>query len=170
MPEVRTCLCSDDSALQQAADIQYSIISYASPHQNLLMWEVEYKSQIMQIYNGKPHLRSDLPIPPYSLRPLQELGDVSTEPQEIADAQLDSLPNYDGLIVGAPTWNTGADSERSGTGWDNLLDDIRGSLHLSPHPLYPYVTVLTDRHASCLRRQWMQRQRKLELGRKKKAF
>lgn len=56
----------------------------------------------------------------------EELGDVSTEPQEIADAQLDSLPNYDGLIVGAPTWNTGADSERSGTGWDNLLDDIRG--------------------------------------------
>jgi len=55
-----------------------------------------------------------------------ELGDSSTDPQEIADAQLDTLADYDGLIVGAPTWNTGADTERSGTGWDNLLDDIRG--------------------------------------------
>lgn len=27
---------------------------------------------------------------------------------------------YDSLIVGTPTWNTGADSERSGTGWDEL--------------------------------------------------
>ena len=57
---------------------------------------------------------------------LQELGDASTDPLEIADADLSSLGGYDGLIVGAPTWNTGADTERSGTGWDNLLDDIRG--------------------------------------------
>lgn len=56
----------------------------------------------------------------------QALGESSTDPQEIADADLSSLSDYDGLIVGAPTWNTGADTERSGTGWDNLLDDIRG--------------------------------------------
>ena len=30
------------------------------------------------------------------------------------------------LQVGAPTWNTGADSERSGTGWDDVLNDISG--------------------------------------------
>ena len=27
---------------------------------------------------------------------------------------------HDSLIVGTPTWNTGADVERSGTGWDEL--------------------------------------------------
>ena len=27
---------------------------------------------------------------------------------------------YDALIVGTPTWNTGADVERSGTGWDEI--------------------------------------------------
>jgi len=27
---------------------------------------------------------------------------------------------YDALVVGTPTWNTGADSERSGTGWDEI--------------------------------------------------
>ena len=58
---------------------------------------------------------------------MQELGDC-TDPQEIADAELGNLKDYDGLIVGAPTWNTGADTERSGTGWDSLLDDIRGDI------------------------------------------
>merc|ERR1712037_1064926 len=29
-------------------------------------------------------------------------------------------------IVGCPTWNTGADEYRSGTSWDDLLDDIKG--------------------------------------------
>ena len=57
---------------------------------------------------------------------MQELGDLSSDPQEIADADLSTLSEYDALVVGAPTWNTGADTERSGTGWDNLLDDIRG--------------------------------------------
>merc|ERR1712019_223632 len=33
---------------------------------------------------------------------------------------------YDGLIVGCPTWNTGADEMRSGTSWDDLLEDIKG--------------------------------------------
>jgi flavodoxin len=27
---------------------------------------------------------------------------------------------HDAIIVGTPTWNTGADTERSGTGWDDL--------------------------------------------------
>lgn len=40
----------------------------------------------------------------------------------------------DALIVGTPTWNTGADIERSGTGWDELyyneLQDA-GNLHSS---------------------------------------
>ena len=28
---------------------------------------------------------------------------------------------FDGFIIGAPTWNTGADEERSGTAWDEFL-------------------------------------------------
>jgi flavodoxin I len=32
----------------------------------------------------------------------------------------DFFEKYDSLIVGTPTWNTGADTERSGTGWDEL--------------------------------------------------
>merc|ERR1711985_224407 len=35
------------------------------------------------------------------------------------------LAGYDGLIVGLPTWNTGADSERSGTAWDEYLEEIK---------------------------------------------
>lgn len=31
-----------------------------------------------------------------------------------------ALSQHDAIIVGAPTWNTGADTERSGTGWDAL--------------------------------------------------
>ena len=32
----------------------------------------------------------------------------------------DVFGKYDALIVGTPTWNTGADTERSGTGWDEI--------------------------------------------------
>ena len=31
-----------------------------------------------------------------------------------------------GIIVGAPTWNTGADEARSGTAWDDVLEEIKG--------------------------------------------
>merc|ERR1711937_634697 len=37
--------------------------------------------------------------------------------QEIGDVSVSSLGDYDGLIVGAPTWHTDADEERSGTSW-----------------------------------------------------
>ena len=33
-----------------------------------------------------------------------------------------------GIIVGAPTWNTGADEARSGTAWDDVLEEIKGKL------------------------------------------
>ena len=34
------------------------------------------------------------------------------------------MTEYDSLIVGAPTWNTGADEGRSGTAWDEVLEEI----------------------------------------------
>jgi flavodoxin I len=49
------------------------------------------------------------------------------EATDIGDAEVDSIKECDSLIVGAPTWNTGADSERSGTAWDEFLyGDLTG--------------------------------------------
>jgi flavodoxin I len=53
-------------------------------------------------------------------------SETGTEAKDIADASASDLAGFDGLIVGAPTWNTGADEQRSGTGWDDYLEEIRG--------------------------------------------
>jgi len=48
---------------------------------------------------------------------------VAAGPFEIDEVQgsvADEFAKYDSLIVGTPTWNTGADMERSGTGWDEI--------------------------------------------------
>jgi len=47
------------------------------------------------------------------------------EAKDIGEEEPDVLTGYDGLIVGAPTWNTGADEQRSGTAWDEFLDQIK---------------------------------------------
>jgi flavodoxin len=52
-----------------------------------------------------------------------EFGDDAEGPFEIDEFQGkvgEKFAAYDALIVGTPTWNTGADSERSGTGWDEI--------------------------------------------------
>jgi len=41
--------------------------------------------------------------------------------KDIGDAEDGEVTGHDGIIVGAPTWHTGADSERSGTSWDEWL-------------------------------------------------
>ena len=46
---------------------------------------------------------------------------MGAQMQDIGDMTPDSLMAFDGLICGAPTWHTGADSERSGTAWDEFL-------------------------------------------------
>jgi flavodoxin I len=38
---------------------------------------------------------------------------------DIGDAKNEEMESADALIVGAPTWHTGADTERSGTSWDD---------------------------------------------------
>ena len=43
--------------------------------------------------------------------------------EDIGDASEDEVKSYDSLIVGAPTWHTGADEQRSGTAWDDFLYD-----------------------------------------------
>ena len=52
-------------------------------------------------------------------------------PKDLADVDdVNEFTSLDGIICGIPTWNTGADSERSGTAWDSMLEDI-GALSLS---------------------------------------
>merc|ERR1712087_674542 len=48
------------------------------------------------------------------------------EAVDVGDISAEDFASYDGLIVGCPTWNTGADDYRSGTAWDDLLDEIKG--------------------------------------------
>ena len=43
------------------------------------------------------------------------------EAEDIGDVEDATLLGHDSIIVGAPTWNTGADEERSGTSWDEWL-------------------------------------------------
>lgn len=38
---------------------------------------------------------------------------------DIGDAKAEEIEGADALIVGAPTWHTGADEQRSGTSWDD---------------------------------------------------
>eukprot|EP00591_Stephanopyxis_turris_P010132 CAMPEP_0195511978 /NCGR_PEP_ID=MMETSP0794_2-20130614/4112_1 /TAXON_ID=515487 /ORGANISM="Stephanopyxis turris, Strain CCMP 815" /LENGTH=213 /DNA_ID=CAMNT_0040639687 /DNA_START=295 /DNA_END=932 /DNA_ORIENTATION=+ len=50
-------------------------------------------------------------------------GDVAAGPFDIDTLRGEvakSFGNHDAIVVGTPTWNTGADTERSGTGWDEI--------------------------------------------------
>ena len=52
-------------------------------------------------------------------------------PKDMSDVDdLNEFASHDGIICGIPTWNTEADSERSGTAWDTILEEI-GELNLS---------------------------------------
>lgn len=61
------------------------------------------------------------------------IGDVE-EPIDVdsisGDEVVAKLKEYNSLIVGTPTWNTGADSERSGTGWDEIYYEGMQSLDM----------------------------------------
>jgi len=66
-------------------------------------------------------------------------GKTGTTHTGIDEIEAGDLAGFDGLIVGAPTWNTGADEQRSGTTWDDMLDDIRG-LDLKGKPVAVFGT------------------------------
>ena len=46
---------------------------------------------------------------------------LGVEPLDVADCDAKTLAGFDALIVGAPTWHTGAETRRSGTDWDDFL-------------------------------------------------
>jgi len=53
--------------------------------------------------------------------------ETGLEAADVSEYGAADLAEFDGLIVGCPTWNTGADEMRSGTAWDDLLDEIKGT-------------------------------------------
>ena len=55
---------------------------------------------------------------------------ASVSLEEIGDASEGEVKGYDSLIVGAPTWHTGADEQRSGTSWDDFLYDTLPNIDL----------------------------------------
>merc|ERR1719382_2261599 len=55
----------------------------------------------------------------------QEAGIESKSVDDLGGAA--DLAGYDGLIIGTPTWHTGADEQRSGTRWDDLFEEIRST-------------------------------------------
>ena len=50
--------------------------------------------------------------------------------EDIGDASEAEIKGFDSLIVGAPTWHTGADTQRSGTSWDDFLYDTLPGIDL----------------------------------------
>lgn len=50
---------------------------------------------------------------------------------DIGDATNEEISKSDALIVGAPTWHTGADEQRSGTSWDDWLYDTLPTIDVS---------------------------------------
>ncbi|KAG7369494.1 flavodoxin [Nitzschia inconspicua] len=46
---------------------------------------------------------------------------VGVEAEEIGNVSGDEIMQHEAIIVGAPTWHTGADEQRSGTEWDQWL-------------------------------------------------
>merc|ERR1719384_3120542 len=51
--------------------------------------------------------------------------------EDIGDASESDVSGQDFLIVGAPTWHTDAEEQRSGTAWDDWLYDTLPNLDLS---------------------------------------
>lgn len=54
---------------------------------------------------------------------------------EIGDANDSDIEAHDSLIVGAPTWHTDAETERSGTSWDEWLYKTLPDLDLKGKPV-----------------------------------
>mmetsp|Transcript_134237 Transcript_134237/g.199742 ORF Transcript_134237/g.199742 Transcript_134237/m.199742 type:complete len:287 (-) Transcript_134237:237-1097(-) len=64
----------------------------------------------------------------------EELGSDADGPFdiEVLEGSVKSnFEKYSSLIVGTPTWNTGADVERSGTGWDEIYYGDMQELNLA---------------------------------------
>mmetsp|Transcript_33705 Transcript_33705/g.47909 ORF Transcript_33705/g.47909 Transcript_33705/m.47909 type:complete len:204 (-) Transcript_33705:73-684(-) len=59
---------------------------------------------------------------------IAEVAGLSAE--DIGDASDAEVTGHDAIIVGSPTWHTGADEQRSGTSWDDWLYDTLPNLDM----------------------------------------
>jgi len=48
---------------------------------------------------------------------------LGVDAEDIGDAEDSAITGASSLVIGAPTWHTGADEQRSGTSWDDWLYD-----------------------------------------------
>merc|ERR1712193_11189 len=53
---------------------------------------------------------------------------LGIEAEDIGSAEDEAILAHDAIVVGAPTWHTGADEQRSGTSWDEWLYDNHPNL------------------------------------------
>merc|ERR1711937_308464 len=56
---------------------------------------------------------------------------IGVDAVDIGDAEDADITGADGLIIGAPTWHTGAEEQRSGTTWDDWLYDTLPNLDIT---------------------------------------
>lgn len=66
----------------------------------------------------------------------ENLGDLAADPVDISElgSDLDAFSDLDAIICAVPTWNTGEETNRSGTAWDDILDKI-DELNLGGKPV-----------------------------------
>lgn len=62
-------------------------------------------------------------------------GDDAEDPIDVGDVTPAMLAEYEAIMIGAPTWNTGEEEQRSSTGWDDFLYDELPSADLSGKPV-----------------------------------
>jgi len=61
------------------------------------------------------------------------LGDDADGPFDVDALEgsvKENFEKYDAIVCGTPTWNTGADTERSGTGWDEIYYTSMSELNI----------------------------------------
>merc|ERR1719313_3224894 len=66
-------------------------------------------------------------------------GLTGLEAQDIGDVAAADLAGFDGIIAGVPTWNTGADEQRSGTVWDDYLEELHSTFEAAGAKMCGYT-------------------------------
>lgn len=64
-----------------------------------------------------------------------KLAGKESDLADIAEISPDAIGQYEALIVGAPTLNTGADEQRTGTPWDEFLINDIENVNLNNKPV-----------------------------------
>merc|ERR1719405_471939 len=82
-----------------------------------------------ELESPRPKIATGLPPrsrPSISSKRSSQAVEVRCSSAPVFQVGADSLAEFDSLVVGAPTWNTGADEQRTSTAWDDLFEEIDG--------------------------------------------